>query len=383
MQRCIYCKEEKKDSEFTDEHVLPQGIGGNLTPVNPFKTNEVCGRCNRLCGLFVDRPFIRSWFTHNHRVEEAKKYIKLSNNLALPLTYYGPVDGLIAGDNICEFWQGPAWDSIYHFHQPYPEEPDVPITIGPPPHFKEEKIDPGFAFLFVSTNNPAWLPTVAYSFATHFKKSTLYLGNGPTPERGLFSDIPSELRELHAKLKAMGGQTHKVNFSISVDYGDRFLAKLLLGMGHLFLGPTFSFSDSGDLLRKALWTKRRDDRETIPIYGQSFFGGSSGFDANLLSWPGGHLMALIPFQGKLALLARIYGKQEAFIAVPADTQPLGDSAQDGIVFVLAPGLQTYAGPIKLAEFLAHRQKIGSPDGQLAELENKMRESAGTLPPFKI
>ncbi|EJA7829465.1 hypothetical protein MUZ06_003096 [Salmonella enterica] len=32
MGHCIYCREEKDDSEFTLEHVVPQFLGGRMLP---------------------------------------------------------------------------------------------------------------------------------------------------------------------------------------------------------------------------------------------------------------------------------------------------------------------------------------------------------------
>ena len=63
MMRCLYGNIEKPIEEFSDEHVIPQAIGGNIEPINPFNLTEICQRCNRLCGLFVDGSFVRSWFT--------------------------------------------------------------------------------------------------------------------------------------------------------------------------------------------------------------------------------------------------------------------------------------------------------------------------------
>lgn len=39
---CLYCKKEKSDEEFSQENVLPRGLGGNLNTYNPFSINDVC-----------------------------------------------------------------------------------------------------------------------------------------------------------------------------------------------------------------------------------------------------------------------------------------------------------------------------------------------------
>lgn len=120
-----------------------------------------------------------------------------------------------------------------------------------------------------------------------FKGSTLYLANGNTPGGGLFSDIPPDLADLVGQLKARTGGLHKINLQFTINHGDRFLAKLALGMGHLFLESGFSTSPSAKPLRDAMWECKSEEREKIPLHGQSFLGRLGSFDANLLSWPGG------------------------------------------------------------------------------------------------
>jgi hypothetical protein len=380
MRRCLYCTIEKDEAEFSDEHVMPQGLGGNLKPTNPFKTDHVCRKCNSICGLYIDRPFIRSLFTQNNRAAEGLRYIKPASNAEVPLSYWGQLE-LKHGDKICDFWLGPGGDLIYHFHEPYPEEPNVPITTGAPPHLKN--IDKGFAFLFIAATNPAWWPTILWSFAQHFKGSDLYLANGATPAGDVFSDIPDDLKELHATLMKNRGVMHRVQFAVSTVYGDRFLAKLALGMGFLFLDPSFATSDSAKFLRDAMWEKDPDVRREMPIHGQGFLGGSIDFAANLLNWPGGHLIFIGRMGDKTFMLARFYDSQQAAIVLSSDPQHFPGQIEDGIVFVFSPGLQAFVGPIKLVDFLVHRQNLGPKNPELAALEERMREAGSSRPPLHI
>ena len=167
------------------------------------------------------------------------KYANISNHPVLPLLYMGIIQRLQYGTKICEFWLGPTGDSIYHFHDPYPEEADVPPMIGIPTYANRDEIDHGFAFLFIRSNNPAWHPTIMRSFFEQFKKSTLYLGNGPTPRGGAFSDISNDVVELHQRLRSFGGQEHECNTIVGIHYGDRFLAKIALGIGYFSTGGKF------------------------------------------------------------------------------------------------------------------------------------------------
>src|SRR5690554_6617670 len=100
MPFCIYCGKNKNINQFSDEHVIPKAIGGNLEPTNPFKTDEVCNRCNNLSGIFIDEPFIKSWFTQNNKADLSFEYIDLDKDLILPLTYFGEFEDLKYKDKI-------------------------------------------------------------------------------------------------------------------------------------------------------------------------------------------------------------------------------------------------------------------------------------------
>ncbi|UPT71150.1 MAG: HNH endonuclease [Flavobacterium sp. JAD_PAG50586_2] len=268
---CLYCKEEKEIKEFSQEHVLPRGVGGNLIN-NPFSIKDVCARCNNLCGLFVDGPFIKSWFTNNYRSKIAQQYCHLTPETVLPLSYMGEIEDLKSDNEICDFWLGPTGDTIYHFHKPYPDDLDTPNMIGIPPTAYKKDIDPGYVFLFVKSNNPLWHPTIVFSVISNFKKSKLYLGNGPKPNLEQFENIPEQLSDLHSKLTEKQEEMHNNTFTISIDYADRFLCKLALGMGSLVLKPEFKLSADADLLRKGLWTKNKDERKELKIHGANFLG---------------------------------------------------------------------------------------------------------------
>jgi len=52
METCIICKNAKKDSEFSIEHVIPQYLGGTL------EIKSVCRSCNNTLGTKVDSVLI-------------------------------------------------------------------------------------------------------------------------------------------------------------------------------------------------------------------------------------------------------------------------------------------------------------------------------------
>lgn len=50
--RCIICLATDPPTEFTEEHIFPEALGGTLT------TNNVCKPCNDLLGHTVDEPLV-------------------------------------------------------------------------------------------------------------------------------------------------------------------------------------------------------------------------------------------------------------------------------------------------------------------------------------
>lgn len=375
---CVYCGQEKPEGSFTKEHVIPKAIGGNLTPTNPFALNQVCQQCNSRCGAYVDGPFIKSWFTHNHRSQNSLKYVDLENGATVSLSYMGQME-LSFCERICDFWLGPTGDRIYHFHLPYPEEPDVSPMVGRPSFARSNQVDKGFAFLFICAKNKVWWPTVVHSFIDQFEGSNLYLGNGPTPQGGPFEDIPSTLAALHEQLKLLNSQYHKVGVRIGTHYGSRFIVKIALGLGALILNPAFINSSDADLLRQALWCKKIADIEKMQIFGANLLSGRNEIK-RYLGWDGVHLIVLFPTRSDVALSLILYGQQEATIKITSDPAHWsGKIPQDGSIYVIVPGLRKYAGPIDLPTYIAWKIN-GAAIKPLDDLKQVM-DSVPALPSF--
>lgn len=359
--------------------MIPQAIGGALHPTNPFKTDSVCRRCNNLCGLFVDTAFIKSWFTQAARSQHARRHLRLDDQCLLPLSYMGAIRELDHEDRNCEFWSGPTGDSIFHFHLPYAEVADMPLLVGPAPT-QRDAADPGFAFLFVVASNSAWHPVIFRSFVNQFKGSQLFLGNGPCPG-GPFSEIPPEMQALHSRvLQAVRHQWLPITMGLTVNYEARFLAKLALGIGHLFLNPTFASSGAAVSLRNLMWGRTSDQRAAAGVRGAGFFNGEVP-DAGI-SWEHGHLLCLLPNNHGLALHARFYNSQTATIYITHDESHWQDRVpNNGMVFALAPSVRKFSGPMTVYEFASHR--LGALRNEhLSALEDEVR-NLPPLPPVHL
>ncbi len=380
-KQCLYCNRPKPEEEFSEEHVLPQAIGGNLEPTNPFKTNDVCRNCNSTCGLFVDTGFIKSWFTSVARVQDGMRHVKFSQEMLFPFQYMGTIEELSYDGKICEFWIGPTGDSVFHFHDEYPAVEDMPIIVGPAPNVRRH-IDFGFAFIFVVPSNPVWWRPILRSFAVQFRGTTLYFANGNTPEGGLFSEIPKELLGLREQLKAATERSINTRISVTIDAELRFLGKLGLGLGHLFLKTGFSSSSDAQNLRDLMWARTRDQRGNAKVRGAGVFGGIDASLKRLLCWEAGHLVCLQLIPEGIALFTNFYGEQTATLQISTSTEFWReDYPERGIVFVVVPGLRRFVGPLSIEDFVSH--KIGvAKNAELVALEEST-PGHSDLPPTHL
>jgi hypothetical protein len=380
---CAYCGKEKPETEMTNEHVLPRKIGGNLYPMNPFLLRNVCRTCNTAAGRHIDGPFIKSWFIHNHRAKSARYYLDLNMDPILPLIYIGELTETLLPDKVCDLWLGPTGDTIYHFHNPYPTYKGTDLVIDPPLYLCADDVDPGFAFLFVRASNPAWHKCIIFSFVEHFEESVLYLGNGPTPQGGRFSDIPQKLSDLHKRLKSMSGQCHKTKITLGINFGHRFLAKLALGCGALFLDSKFLQSQDATLLRDYMWSKNIESRSNIPIAGIPFLDQNFKPVVQLLGWLPGHIIFLMPLNDRLFLCPIFYGEISGVIQISSDSSLWkGKIGRDGTLFVIAPGFRKYVGPISLVEYLAAKEHEPDNVSPLTNLFSRV-DSMTPLPPYDL
>ena len=191
---------------------------------------------------------------------------------------------------------------------------------------------------------------------------------------------------MHNELKSLCGQEHSTNVSLAIDYGDRFLPKIALGLGTLFLDESFQESESANKLRKCMWTKRREDRGNLGIHGSSFFSEHVEPLKQILGleWPSGHVIHMMSTGDKLVLYISIFESQAATIEISSDFKHWENIVDDdGMLFVISPSLQRYVGPIGFLDFFAHKNDPNGKHPGLVDLENIMNNNKKTLPPFHI
>ncbi|HWB62039.1 MAG TPA: HNH endonuclease [Chitinophagales bacterium] len=380
MAYCLYCGKEKSKEELTQEHFLPRAIGGNLDSYNPFSINNVCERCNTLSGLFIDAPFIKGWLLNNDRATNAKKYVDITEKTILPLKYLGVISDLRFEDNVCELWLGPTGDLIYHFHQPWPDEENLPAMAGWPVGRIRKTVDKGFVFVFIRSNNPQWHPAIIYSIIAQFKDTIIYPGNFKVPPLPEFQVIPNKLKFLHEEILKLNGKTHNGTMKISIDFGIRFLCKLGLGFGYLLFGEQFVLSEGAQILRAGMWSKNRKEREDIELHGSSFFSRNNHLEElkELFPWKGGHSFILMPFGDGVGLYANFYESQSALIQIKHPTTTMND----GLVYVVAPTLKKCVGPITMGKFIGHLHRDGHVHPELGQLDDIIQKFQG-WPPYEV
>ena len=385
MPYCVYCG-QTKDEGFSDEHILPRAIGGNLLH-NQLKI-RVCQRCNNTLGMFVDGPFVKSWTISNHHASDALRYVDFDGNPGIQLCYMGISTEFSYGSKICEVWLGPTGDIVLHFHEPYPEQDNIPPMVGIPAYCRGRRgvVDPGFVITYLRSNNPVWIRPIPISIQETFEHSALYVGNMlnlPHGER--FADIPDELRGLSCEIfeRLHRGRDLTVDFRINTHYADRFLAKLSLAIGAHVLNESFLYSQSATLLRNDMWEGNQARRAMIPFRGTALLPPQDQL-TRFLSWPGGHLLCLLPTRGVLALFSSFNEVQCSAVVISDEPDHWREqiSADDGICFVFAPGLRRYVGPKRLSNLIAHKVEDGQVDLELADLEDEMQRHSA-LPPFVI
>src|SRR5260370_33087758 len=87
------------------------------------------------------------------------------------------------------------------------------MAVGTPRGWRNlDKIDRGFVFIFVRSNNPAWLPAILLSLKSQFPESTVFLGNDLPMTASWFPSVPEDLIDLYRTVKAdcPKGESHIV-----------------------------------------------------------------------------------------------------------------------------------------------------------------------------
>lgn len=382
---CIYCGKEKDETEFTLEHILPRSLGGAAC-ANTLKTRDVCERCNSILGLFVDGEFSKSWLINNYAMLSALTYLDKDNGGAVPLIYMGNIDKQSNESHVLEFWIGPSGENIYCRR---PADSRFETYVGGNPILS--KASKKEVIVFGTTSNPYWLKVGLDSFKEQFREANRYSGNiGKPSDTGwdnyftepdtdgiLFVNAVNDYRNL---VLGQHDNQHGCKFSLNVDFANRFLPKIALGVGHAFLKSGYQQSTYAKCLRDALWCKSSKERNNLKIRGRGYWSEDKLLDKTL-GWDGGHTIVIQRHKDDLSIALTTYEKTAGILVITDEYSEYcnlyTDLIDDGLVFVVVPSRAVCSGPISLPEFVAY--KTGNHDIPELRVIEKMRVKSADLP----
>lgn len=362
MLKCIYCNQEKAETEFSLEHIFPQALGGELLD-NLFKTKKVCIRCNSIMGLFVDGAYLKSYTVKSRSATDCMRYIDLENGLPCPLVYMGKLEGMELPENhICEFWMTPCTGRVLHLHSNL-DEKFYAYAGGDP---IRSKSNPGTAIFLNAAKSPKWLRIGLRSFFKHFKDAERVIAYVNFEDESHYDVIGRRPNQSDEKLisnfiEVYGESNQVVNVSTSIDlgYSQRFLAKIALGVGHSLCGEDFIESKYAISMREFLREKDGKKREKLGILLDNVWNKNDRFITEMFRWEGGIVISIIPASELLVLQMNIFGINHSIVMsnLKTVTAKAIEKIGQGVVYILVPQLNECIGPIKQHEYYLHKSGV--------------------------
>lgn len=391
MKVCIYCGYEKAEEQFSDEHIWPDALGGDFLPRDIWRTDEVCQKCNSMAGVFVDGAFIRSWMGQAERSSDCYEYLAgRGKPAAVPLHYLGQIRNVpIPAGHVADLWAGPCGANVIHIRPDDSDEQWTTYAGGDP---RAKKFKAGRVYMALTSDHEFWIAVSLLSFRHQFDRAERFVVNMDIPANWPFKEPDRSDAAQSEDMKAVDAVTgasragKKIHLQqvISVDTGNRMLAKLGLAVGYKLLGAAFLETKNGKNLRTGMREAKFEKRQEIAVLGSGLFG-QAGLEAvqDILAWRGGWVLLVSMVQGKLALSVIVPSGKSMTILISDDADLLANLApnyQDGTIWITVPAAGEAVGPIPLVEYLAHQTKtITLP--ALRNLESKRGDST-KLPPCR-
>ncbi|WP_312135570.1 HNH endonuclease [Brevundimonas sp.] len=380
---CSYCLQKKPVGEMSDEHIWPASLGGD--PLGfPWRTDKVCRRCNSICGQWVDGAFIKSWFGSNERYTGVEDYLDPADpdKAVVSAAYLGTFEHEeLLEDEIAEFWVGLAGEHMLHI-RPRQEEVWDGYAGGKP---TRKRSNGGHAYMAFTSAEPFWARLALRTFQRQFRFATRTLANSACPDLtpALTPVDPadeSQARHLRILKSAQGGLNMRI--TTTVDFSNRFLAKLALGLGRETFGDAFLFTPYAQYLAHALREADFQKRQAIPVRGSGFFSASSEqFDILPIKWPGAWILMTLRISDQSILAVVTPSGKVMTVQVsddPALADPSGLWSDAGTVWLAIPAAGEATGPISMGDYLAF--VTGAfPHAELTRLK-ALRSISCQLPP---
>ncbi|USE84782.1 HNH endonuclease [Acinetobacter tibetensis] len=375
---CIYCRIDKREDEFTLEHVISQFLGGSQAP-DYLKTRNVCRTCNSNLGLFVDASFEKDFLVFNELNEAAYSFFDPDNPTPLPLRNMG-ISDLSPPDmeegEVCESWIGPLGEQIYWIRPS--DERMYWYSGGNPRTVKKLRTRAYFMWSERSQKNPliTWL-----SFGDAFngrkvrKVSCTRVSGANLADIGFSEPDELDLRRMeYFNERCSKGQKRNNRLSMYLRYDVRFMAKLAIGLGHVLFGEKFDNSNYTNELHKALWYKEEDPDPRI--VGQSNLGQTNDFLKKECGIKHGVTITLLPSSKYLVLNLNISRKMNWVIGITEIEnvkECIGIDLEHGLCVVLFKTLGRGIS-LSLPELIAHNSN-NIPHPELVQVENLSKRGA--------
>ena len=350
---CPYCAKELDESKATEEHIWPDSLGGELA--GDTLITKACSTCNSRCGLYVDGAFLRSWLVKNDVAQAARQFLDLDAGTPMPLLYMGVLDGFDPSPyTTAELWLAPCRGRVLHLHS-HADEKFLGQAGGNP---IERKRNRGTAIFFNGTKDERWARVDLRSFHKAFKKERRFVYGvefSSASDVDAFGSTPdAEHSDVASRFVALDPGPFNFKLAADLDFDERFLAKLGLGLGAKYLGDSYITSARAGVLRTTLWPGSREAQAQLPRIGWGMLDDAAGRRVARVKWPGGITIALMSVGEMVVATVDVFGRG---ITVLVSDEPAlwSDRADivDGLVWVLVPQVSLGVGPLRLLDFMGH------------------------------
>lgn len=385
MRECIYCRTTKPISDFSLEHVIPQFLGGNLTP-DFLKTNDVCKKCNNDLGLFVDASFNKDWLVHNSLTSLYTHFYASDSCTIHPFSYIGSVQSeniLLQNNEICETWLGPNGDIAFWIKK---RDERFITYVGNNPRNNKDK--PSIVYHILSKNmliSNKHALTSFISFKEFFKnKKIRKIASVPQiiihNTSNVIFELPYETANVIDKERLhrfimLNKNEQQSFFSTDINYDYRFMAKLAIGISYCLFGKSGIIGAYAEELYKAIWYRKGDTEPAM--LGSSNFSEDTLPDSvkNLLTNSGAITITVAIIFDSLSLHLNI-GSQHWTLKLAdiseirniTNLPPCFQGFGNGFVLIIYPAINK-AIYREFAQYIQY--KLGATDPELDAINEKI------------
>jgi len=378
VRRCIYCNSFKEEELFSLEHIFPAALGGKFCN-DLFKTRHVCKECNSKSGLFVDGPFVRSWFLKNDNSIFTLKYVDLnSNNSIYPLSYMGRIDlpGL-ESDLVCEWWLGLKGARYYHLHQ-YDDEQWAVCAGGNPINRKK---DPGRVYLINTCEDVREvglnIRTMKHSFGSARRYATNITIGNDSIKSPFLHQIDKVAQQEISSILILKDDVHYVKNQVDVGFEQRFLMKIARGFGFKILGETYIDTAYAYHLLAGLNERNPEARRKLAVRGSGYFKTLDSQLNKIIGWEGAYTVHFHVIKNYFGLSLYLPSTKNMHVVISDEanlwTSTILKDYLEGIIYLIIPQLGMFVGPLDLPSYFAHRRGIVS-IRELEQIEQKSKET---------